>query len=128
MKVTEEEIESAYRNHAAALKAHWSAKERLFSARAELLKARYQSLSSGEIDGRNEGEREAKARALLPELFEAVEAAEAEARRTELEAELARFDIYRVRTLLWFRDMSLKAISSSMVAEVGETDPGQPRP
>lgn len=106
MPVTADSIDAAYRKQSATLSAHWQATERLLSARAELLKARAQKVGSGELDGRNEAEREARARALLPELFAAVEAAETAERRSALEAELSRLDISRIRTLMWFVSLS----------------------
>ncbi len=102
MGLTEAVISEAYQKLSKARFDQWQASERVFMRRAELQKARAQSVFDGLIDGRNEIEREAQARQLLRDQFSAVELAEIEDRRASIGVELCRLEIERIQTLLRF--------------------------
>jgi len=96
----EQTIGEAYARLQQARMALWRAAEQAIQARLTLEKERAARLMTGEIAGKNEAEREARARELLTSLYEAVEAAEADERRARLEYDLARLEVERVEALL----------------------------
>lgn len=100
MKLTSEAIEAAYEALKAAVIAAFDAGEAAIAARTALEAMRLSMLMTGEIAGKNEAEREAKARQLLEEKYEGVDVCEALARREKTALELARLDVERVRAEL----------------------------
>lgn len=100
----ERTISDAYERLKGARLALWEAAEQTIRARLNLEKERAARLMTGEIAGKNEGEREARARELLHSLYEAVERAEAEERRARLEHDLAKLEVERVEAVLrWLK-------------------------
>ncbi|BCX05285.1 MAG: hypothetical protein KatS3mg053_3223 [Candidatus Roseilinea sp.] len=100
----EQTIGDAYEQLKQARSALWEATERAIRARLMLEKERAARLMTGEITGKNESEREARARELLHSLYESVEAAEAEERRARLEYDLTKLEVERVEALLrWLK-------------------------
>ncbi len=82
----------------------WEAAEKAMCARLNLEKERAARLMTGEIVGKNESEREARARELLHALYEAVEIAEAEERHARLAFDLAKLEVERVEAVLrWLK-------------------------
>lgn len=93
-------IAAAYDKLAQARMALWGAAERTLRARLDLERERSARLMTGEITGKNEAEREARARELLTSLFGALELAETDERRAKLEFDLARIGVDKVEALL----------------------------
>jgi len=109
MPLTESVIDDAYAKLAKTRHDHWQASERTVLRRMELTKARADKMTQGLIDGRNEAEREAKARHHLNEEFIEVELAEIEERRVAFAVELCKIEIDRIQTVLRFLALNAKA-------------------
>jgi hypothetical protein len=108
MPISEQVIDEAYQKLSKARFDAWQAAERVAMRRVDLQRARARRVVAGEIDGRNEVEREAQARRLLPDEFAALEQAELEDRRTGIAVELCRIEIERIQTVI--RYLSLSAV------------------
>ncbi len=96
----ESTITTAYDALATARRELWGATERVIRARLDLEKERGARTLTGEITGKNEAEREARARELLTSLFEALEAAETEERSARMAYDLARVEVERIDAVL----------------------------
>jgi len=90
-------IEEAYASLEEALQAHTEATLQVMEAREALDRAVAQAYAEGRINGRNKEEREAQARSVFPELFQALHEAELELARSkgELEGAKARVELAR---------------------------------
>ena len=83
------------------------ASEKTRMRRSELEQERAARMMSGEIVGKNEAERNARAQELLMHYFLAVDAADLEERQVRLAHDLARIEVERIDFLL--RLMAVKA-------------------
>jgi hypothetical protein len=99
-EMTKETIGAAYEALKAAVVAAYDAGEAAIVAKSSLEAMRLSMLMTGEIDGKNETQREAKARQLLEEKYDALEICEAEARRTRAALEVAKLNVEQVRAQL----------------------------
>jgi hypothetical protein len=106
MPISEQVIDEAYQKLSRARFDAWQAAERLTMRRADLLRARAQRVVAGEINGRNDAEREAQARSLLPAEFAEVERADLEDRRAAIAVELCRIEIERIQTVIRYLGVS----------------------
>lgn len=100
LDMTKETIGVAYEALKAAVINAYEAGEAALLAKNALEAMRLSMLMTGEIAGKNEAEREAKARQLLEEKFDWVEECEAEARRAKTALEVARLDVEMMRAQL----------------------------
>jgi hypothetical protein len=96
----EETITAAYDKLAKSRVELWGAIERTIRARLDVEKERAARLMTGEIAGKNETERDARARELLGSLYISLESAEADERRARLEHDLAKIDVERVELIV----------------------------
>lgn len=96
----EQTITAAYGKLAQTRVALWGAIERTLRARLDLEKERGARVMTGEIAGKNEAEREARAREMLGSLYLSLESAEADERRTRLEHDLAKIEVDRVELIV----------------------------
>lgn len=96
----EQTITEAFRKLYRTRQELWQASEKTIAARIELEKERAARLLSGEIIGKNEAERDARARELLTRLFIDVEAAETAERQSRIAYELAKIEVERIDFLL----------------------------
>lgn len=104
LAMDEQTISGAYERLKEARVRLWEAAEQAIRARLALEKERAARLMTGEIAGKNESEREARARELLHSLYAAVETAEAEERQARLEHDLAKLEVERVEAVLrWLK-------------------------
>lgn len=102
----EQAITVAYAQLTKARLELWGATERTIRARLALEHERGARLMTGEIVGKNEAEREARARELLTSLYGDVEISEADERRARLEADLARIEVDRIEAVLRLLSMT----------------------
>jgi len=109
MPLTEAAIYEAYTKLGKTRLEHWQSSERLSIRRMELAKARSDKVHAGLIDGKNEAEREAKARHYLNEEFIEVELAEIEEKRFAIAVELCKIEIDRIQTVLRYLSLPAKA-------------------
>ena len=105
----EQTITAAYDKLAKSRVELWGAIERTIRARLDVEKERAARLMTGEIAGKNETERDARARELLGSLYLSLESAEADERRARLEHDLAKIDVDRV-------ELIVKLLSASPVS------------
>jgi CRISPR/Cas system CMR-associated protein Cmr1 (group 7 of RAMP superfamily) len=98
--ISESSITTAYDALTNARRELWGATERATRARMDLEKERGARILTGEIVGKNEAERDARARELLTSLFEAVEAAEVDERSARMTFDLARIEVERIDAVL----------------------------
>jgi hypothetical protein len=96
----EQTITAAYGKLAQTRMELWGAIERTIRARLDVEKERGARIMTGEIAGKNEAEREARARELLHSLFAALEAAEADERQARLQQDLAKIEVDRVELIV----------------------------
>ena len=96
----EQTITAAYDKLAKSRVELWGAIERTIRARLDVEKERAARLMTGEIAGKNETERDARARELLGSLYISLESAEADERRARLEHDLAKIDVERVEVIV----------------------------
>jgi hypothetical protein len=96
----EQTVTAAYDKLARARVELWGAIERVIRARLDVEKERGARMMTGEIAGKNETEREARARELLSSLYLALESAEADERRARLEHDLAKIEVERVELIV----------------------------
>jgi hypothetical protein len=106
MPISEQVIDEAYQKLSKARFDAWQAAERVAMRRADLQRARANRIVTGEINGRNEVERDAQARAMLPDEFAALERAELEDRRAGIAVELCRIEIERIQTVIRYLSLS----------------------
>jgi uncharacterized small protein (DUF1192 family) len=106
MPISEQIIDEAYHKLSKARFDAYQAAERLAMRRMELQHARAERVVAGQINGKNETEREAQARTLLHEEFAAVEVAELEERRAAITMEICRLEIERIQTVIRFLSVS----------------------
>ena len=99
-EISKETIGAAYEALKVAVIAAYEAGESAIVAKGNLEAMRHSMLMTGEIFGKNEAEREAKARQLLEEKFNAVDFYELEARRSKTVLDVARLDVEQVRAQL----------------------------
>lgn len=99
-EMTKETIGTVYEALKVAVVAAYEAGEVAIAAKSNLEAMRLSMLMTGEIFGKNEVEREAKARQLLEGEFRAAEIYEAEARRRKMALEVARLDVEQARAQL----------------------------
>lgn len=99
-EMTNEMIGTVYGALKVAVVTAYEAGEAAIAAKGNLEAMRLSMLMTGEIFGKNEAEREAKARQLLEEKFKAVDFCEAEARRSKVALEVARLDVEQARAQL----------------------------
>lgn len=99
-EMTKETIETVYEALKVAVVAASEASEAAIVAKGNLEAMRLSMLMTGEIAGKNEAEREAKAHQLLEEKFKGVDFWEAEARRSKVALEVARLDVEQARAQL----------------------------
>ena len=78
----------------------WGTIERTIRARLDVEKERAARMMTGEIAGKNEAEREARARELLGSLYRALESAEADERQARLQHDLAKIEVERVELIV----------------------------
>jgi hypothetical protein len=104
----EQTISAAYGKLAQTRVELWGAIERTIRARLDVEKERGARMMTGEIAGKNETEREARARELLGALYLALESAEADERRARLEHDLAKIEVDRV-------ELVVRMVSASQV-------------
>lgn len=101
MRIMDEPTINAAYNRLAQTRAEmWGATERTIRARLDVERERSARMMTGEIVGKNEAEREARARELLHSLFTALEIAEADERRAKLEHDLAKIEVERVELIV----------------------------
>lgn len=105
MPISEQVIDETYRKLWKAKLEASHAATRLAMRRAELVRARADLVVNGKINGRNDSEREAQARVLLPEEFAAVERAELEDKRAAIDVELCRIEIERIQAIIRFLEI-----------------------
>jgi hypothetical protein len=98
--ITQDEIVIAYQRLAETTEALYEANEIEITCRSKLANAKLCGLADGTIEGRNADLREAKARELLADEYEALYAAESSTRANNLEFELARIEVENVRARL----------------------------
>ncbi len=98
--VTRDQIRFAYGGLAAAREAAYKAAEAFADAKENLEFERSQLLLAGMIQGKNEAEREARARELLADQIKMVRAAQREADLTRYELDLATQEVEKVKLLL----------------------------
>jgi hypothetical protein len=98
--VTFTDLTNAYDNLAAATAAAFETGETAATAKRALEVAHADSLTAGRIDGKNTEQREAKARQILADEFNALDVAATAARRARHNLEMARIEVERVRALL----------------------------
>lgn len=96
----EQTINAAYDKLAKTRVDMWGAIEQTIRARLDVEKERGARVMTGEIVGKNEAERDARARELLHSLFAALESAEADERRARLEHDLAKIEVERVELIV----------------------------
>lgn len=99
-EMTKETIGTVYEALKVAVVAAYEAGEVAIAAKSNLEAMRLSMLMTGEIFGKNEVEREAKARQLLEEKFKAVDVCEAAARQSKVALEVARLDVEQARAQL----------------------------
>ncbi len=101
MRIMDERIINAAYDKLTQTRAEmWGATERAIRARLDVERERSARMMTGEIAGKNETEREARARELLHSLFTALETAEADERRARLEHDLAKIEVERVELIV----------------------------
>lgn len=98
--LTPHEIENAVQSLSIAKTSAYQAVVAQAEAQARLEAARARAMREGLIKGKNADERDACARALLPELYAAVEQAEAQLTHAKHEVEMAALGLRRVELLL----------------------------
>lgn len=96
----EQTITAAYGKLAQTRMELWGATERTIRARLDVEKERAARMMTGEIAGKNEAEREARARELLHSLFTELENAEADERQARLQFDLAKIEVERVELIV----------------------------
>jgi hypothetical protein len=99
VKVLEAEVREAHKDLRQALEEALEATLRHRRAKEALEAAIAQGIMAGEVAGRNAEEREAKARALYPELFQALLEAEEGLTRAKFRLEVARARAQEVEVL-----------------------------
>lgn len=99
-EMTKETIGAVYEALKVAVVNAFDAGEAAIAAKNSLEAMRLSMLMTGEIDGKNEAQREAKARQILEEKYGALEICEAEARRTRTALEVAKLNVEQVRAQL----------------------------
>jgi hypothetical protein len=100
LEMTKETVGAAYEALKTAVLTAYEAGEAAIMAKNALEAMRLSMMMTGEIDGKNEAQREARARQLLEEKYDAVEFYEAGARRAKIALEVARLDVEMVRAQL----------------------------
>lgn len=98
--LTIEAITTSYEALKAAVLTAFDANETAIATKNALEAMRLSMIMTGEIDGKNEAQREAQARQLLDTKYEAVELSESAARRAKTELEIARLDVEAQRAQL----------------------------
>lgn len=96
----EQTITAAYSKLAQTRVELWGALERTIRARLDVEKERGARVMTGEIAGKNEAERDARARELLHSLFAALESAEVDERQARLQHDLAKFEVERIELIV----------------------------
>lgn len=96
----EQTITAAYGKLAQTRMELWGATERTIRARLDMEKERGARIMTGEIAGKNEAEREARARELLHSLYTTLETAELDERRAKLGHDLAKIEVERVELIV----------------------------
>ena len=100
LTITFDDIRNAYAALADALTVALETAETAATVKAGLETARAAALSAGEIEGKNEAQREANLRLRLLGYYSDLEAAEKRSRRSRHEVELARLGVDAVRAQL----------------------------
>lgn len=100
--MNEQTITDTFRKLYKARQDLFTANERTLACRHELEEERAARIMSGEIAGRNEAERDARARELLAPLYTLLQNAEKEERQARLAYDLARLEVDRHDYLLRF--------------------------
>lgn len=98
-----ERVQDAFRTYRQAIVAHLEAALARARAKEALEVAVAQALLSGEIQGKNAEEREARARALFSHLFEALARAEEDLLRAKAALEAAKSAVEEVQLLAQLR-------------------------
>lgn len=96
----EQTISAAYGKLAQTRVDLWGAIERAIRAKLDVEKERGARVMTGEIAGKNEAEREARARELLGSLYLTLESAEADERQARLQHDLAKIEVERVELIV----------------------------
>lgn len=104
--LTNEVLGSVYGALKAAVLDAYEAGEGAIAAKNALEATRLAMLMTGEIDGKNEAQREAKARELLAAEYDGLESAEAQARRARVGLDLAKLDVELVRAQLRLAELA----------------------
>jgi ADP-ribose pyrophosphatase YjhB (NUDIX family) len=98
--MNEQAITDAFRKLYKARQDWFNASEHMSICRRELERERAVRIQTGEIFGKNEAERDARARELFPSLFAALEDAEQRDRQARLAYDLAKIEVERLDFLL----------------------------
>ena len=100
MNVTAEMIQEAYNNQRQAMEAMQTARVQLIQAKNTLDHKLAEALMSGEVEGKNQQQRDANARLLLQVSYDAVEQAEVADAEARHQLALADNRVSEVRALL----------------------------
>lgn len=108
--LTIDAITTSYEALKAAVLDAFEANETAIVTKNALEAMRLSMMMTGEIDGKNEAQREAQARQLLDGKYQAVEMSESAARLAKTRLEIARLDVEKNRAQL--RVMELAAVAA----------------
>lgn len=100
VQITECDITNAHRQLADAMRRAFAEGEREIVARRDLEARRAEAIRDGRIEGKNEAQREAAARAVLGHWFDGVEACEGLARLARHDLDMARLVVDELRLRL----------------------------
>jgi hypothetical protein len=96
----EQTITAAYSKLSQTRVELWGAIERTIRAKLDVEKDRAARIMTGEIAGKNEAERDARARELLGSLYLALESSETDERQARLQHDLAKIEVDRVELIV----------------------------
>ena len=101
----EKNVHEVYTNLYNAKEKYAEASEKFINLKFTLNVLKAEATQNGEIDGKNADAREASARSLLKENYDALDKAEIEERKMRHSLDLANLEVERVKTLLRLQEV-----------------------
>ena len=108
--ITQQDIQEVYGQLVKAIQVHGEAELEAINAKNALEVAKYSGIAVGTITGRNNEEREAKARELFGAIYKKVEEAEIAAKKTRIVLDMAQTEKSRVQATLRLMELTQTSV------------------
>ena len=109
LTITQDEVKAVYEALVDATRVAFSAGETAVMVKTALEAARAVALAAGEVEGKNEAQREANLRQLLLPHYDALDAAERDARTTRHMLEMAKLGVEALRMRVRLAELTADA-------------------